>query len=72
MRGGKKERNAERKKEEKALGITNHVLSFDTTRTAWKTTPPIIFLLPRMFLCRIKVFTEPLPSNDRLIHIHTD
>jgi hypothetical protein len=39
------------------MGGTNRLLSFDTTWTARKTTPPTI---PP---CRRNVFTEPLPSN---------
>jgi hypothetical protein len=46
--------------------VTNHLLFFDTTRTAWKKTPPKI---PG---CSGKVSTEPLPSNDRGIHRPTD
>jgi hypothetical protein len=36
------------------------VLSFDTTRTAYK-----------ILCCRGNVFTEPLPSNYKGIHIET-
>jgi hypothetical protein len=49
------------------LEITNCLLSFDTTRTAYKTTRSIILH------CSSKVFTEPLPSNDRrYTYRHTD
>jgi hypothetical protein len=34
------------KYEEEVLGRTNCQLSSDTTRTAWKTTPTILLLLP--------------------------
>jgi hypothetical protein len=45
------------------VGRTNRLLSFDTTRTEKKTT------LPTIRHCRRNVFTEPLPSNDRDLHI---
>jgi hypothetical protein len=45
-----------------ALGRINRLLSFDTTWIAYKTTPPTVFL------CRGNIFTESLPSNDRVIH----
>jgi hypothetical protein len=45
-------------------GRTNRLQSFDMRRTAYKTTPPII-------CCLGKVFTELLPSNDRDIHRQT-
>jgi hypothetical protein len=47
-----------------------HRLSFDTTRTAQKTTRPTILLCSVYSLPR-EVFTDPLPSNDRGIHIQT-
>jgi hypothetical protein len=46
---------------QEVLGRTNRLFSFDTTWTAYKTTPPTI-------LRRCK----PLPSNDRGIHGPTD
>jgi hypothetical protein len=50
---------------QEVLGIINRLFSFDTTRTAQKTTPPTILR------CRGDVFTELLPSNDRGIHRQT-
>jgi hypothetical protein len=44
----------------KVLRITNILLFFDTTRTVKKTLPPTVLR------CRRNVFTEPLPSNDRI------
>jgi hypothetical protein len=44
---------------------TNRLLSFDTTRTAQKTTPPTILRVRR------NVFTELLPVNDRGLHRQT-
>jgi hypothetical protein len=44
---------------------TNRLLSFDTTRTAQRTTPPKIFLS-----CR-KVFNELLPGNNRGVYRQT-
>jgi hypothetical protein len=52
---------------EKVLGITNRLLSFDTTLAAWKATGPKTLLL-LCIRCRGNVFTEPLPSKNR-IHI---
>jgi hypothetical protein len=43
-------------------GKTNRLLSFDMTRTPWKTLPPTILR------CRGNIFTELLPSNDKGIH----
>jgi hypothetical protein len=40
------------------LGRTKRLLSFDTTRTAQKTTPTILG-------CRENVVSELLPGNDR-------
>jgi hypothetical protein len=40
------------------LGRTSSLLTFDTTRTAYKTTPPTILC------CHGNVFTEFLPSSD--------
>jgi hypothetical protein len=57
---GNKETN-----QQKVLRRTNRLFSFDTTRTAKKTTPPTILR------CNGNVFTEPLPSNDRR-DTHTD
>jgi hypothetical protein len=50
---------------QEVLVRTNCLLSFDTTWTSWKVTHP------RILHCRGNVFTEPLPSNDRGIHIQT-
>jgi hypothetical protein len=47
------------------LGRTNRLISFDTTRTAYKTSPSIILL------CCGNAFTELLPSNDMGIHKQT-
>jgi hypothetical protein len=44
------------------LGRPKLLLSFDTIWTAKKTTP--VTIVP----CRVNVFTEPLPSNDRGIY----
>jgi hypothetical protein len=41
------------------IGRNNPLLSFDTTRTAYKTTPQTIIR------CRGNVCTDYLPSNDR-------
>jgi hypothetical protein len=46
----------------KLIGRINRLFSFDTTRTAQKTTPQTVLR------CRGNVFTELLPSNDRGIH----
>jgi hypothetical protein len=47
---------------QKVLGRTNFILSFDTTRTAYKT------MLPTVLRCRGKVFIELLSSNERGIY----
>jgi hypothetical protein len=44
-------------------------LVFDTTR-ATQNTPRTTVLLLRCIFCRGNVFTEPLPSNDRLFWLH--
>jgi hypothetical protein len=46
--------------EQEILGRINRLLSFDTTWTPQKTTPPIILRF------RGNVFTELLPNNDRM------
>jgi hypothetical protein len=48
--------------EQEVLGRINRLLSFSTTWTAQKTTPPTIIF------CRVNVFTKLLPSNDRGIY----
>jgi hypothetical protein len=54
---------------QEVLGRTNSLLSFDTTRTACKTTPPTILR------CSRNALTELFPSNNkgiyRQIHRHT-
>jgi hypothetical protein len=37
-------------KKQEVLGRTNRLVSFDTTRTAWKTTRPTVLILLRMYL----------------------
>jgi hypothetical protein len=49
-------------REQEVLGRTNRLLSFETTRTAQKVTPPTILLLLRVFSS---------PSNDMWMHIQT-
>jgi hypothetical protein len=44
---------------QEVLGRTNRLLSYETTRTPKKTTPPTILR------CCGNVFTELLPSNDK-------
>jgi hypothetical protein len=53
-------------KYKKALGRTNSILSFDTARTAQKTTRPTILLLLPVYSGLGKVFTEPLPNNTHI------
>jgi hypothetical protein len=48
----------------------NRLLSFDTTRTAYKKTRPTILLLLCIRCCG-NVFTKPLPNNVSRIHIQT-
>jgi hypothetical protein len=48
------------------LGRTTRLLSFDTIRASKKETPPTILR------CHGNAFTEPLPSNDRMIHRETN
>jgi hypothetical protein len=50
---------------QEVLGRTDHLLSFGTARTIYKTTTPTILL------CSGNVFTLPLPSNDKGIHLQT-
>jgi hypothetical protein len=52
------------------MGRTNHLLSFETTRTAYKTRGTILLALC-VFVTRGNVFTKPLTSNDRTVHIVT-
>jgi hypothetical protein len=52
-------------KNKQVLGRENSLISFDTSRTAQKTTPPAILR------CRGNVFTEFLHNNDRRIHRQT-
>jgi hypothetical protein len=47
------------------LERTTRLLSFDMTRTAWKTTPQTLLR------CRGNVFTLLLPNNDRGRHRQT-
>jgi hypothetical protein len=47
------------------VGRTNRLISFDTTGTTLKTTPPTILR------CRGNVFTEPSLCNDRGLHRQT-
>lgn len=47
------------------LGRPNQILSFDTVRIAYKTTPSTILR------CPAKVFIELLPGNDREINRQT-
>jgi hypothetical protein len=55
---------------QEVLGRTNRLLPFDTTRTHRKRRLQQFFVVA-CILCRGNVFTEPLPSNDRTIHIST-
>jgi hypothetical protein len=47
------------------------IASFDTTRTALRTTCPTTLLLLCVFVAAVTFFTEPLPSNDMGIDIQT-
>jgi hypothetical protein len=47
-----------------------HRLSFDTTRTAWKTKL-LEFLMLSCICCRGDVLTKPLPSIDKGDEIQT-
>jgi hypothetical protein len=51
--------------QQEVLGRINRPLSFDTTQTAQKMTPPTIIR------CHGNVFTESLAGNDRRLHIQT-
>jgi hypothetical protein len=46
------------------MGWTDRLLSFDTTRTAYKTTVQQFLYCCVCIRCRGNVFTEPLPRND--------
>jgi hypothetical protein len=54
-------------KKQEVLGRTNLLLSFDTTRTAYKMTRPTTLLL-RVFIAAVTFLTEPLRSN---VHMRT-
>jgi hypothetical protein len=62
IKEGTTEKGDKKTNKQIVLGRTNRLLSFDTTRTAWETMPPIILR------CRRNVFTKPLPSSDRGIY----
>jgi hypothetical protein len=53
-----------------SFSSTNRLLSCDKTRTPQKTTRPTIVVCACIRCCG-NIFTEPLPSNDRVIHIQT-
>jgi hypothetical protein len=55
----------------RSSGKTKRLLSFDTKRTASKTTRPIILQLLSVYSCYGNIFTKPLPGNDRG-DTHTD
>jgi hypothetical protein len=57
--------------EQEILGRTKRLLSFDTPRAAYKTTRPAVLLFYVYILCRGNVYTEPLSSNERGLHIYT-
>jgi hypothetical protein len=50
--------------QQEVLGRTNRLLSFDTTKTAKKTTRPTFSYCSVCICCCGNVFTEPLPNND--------
>jgi hypothetical protein len=52
--------------QQNALGKTNRLLSFYMPRTTQKTT------LPTILCCRENIFTELLPSNERIHRRNTD
>jgi hypothetical protein len=62
----RKRKRKERRKKQKVLGRTNRLLSFDTRRISKQ-----IFYCWVCINCSSKVFAEPLPSNDRGIHMKT-
>jgi hypothetical protein len=59
-------------RKQEVLGRTNRLLSFNTTCAAYETmfqTIPLLLHVHADCQCRGNVFTMPLPSNDRGIHI---
>jgi hypothetical protein len=63
------ERKVKDKERQDVLGTNYSPISFETTHTAQKTTPPQLFYCCIYILCHCKIFTKPLRSNDRHTHI---